>query len=522
MYRLGIDIGGTKINLGILNGDNELLGNKKVYIRDIKNLADTIKVQVEMLCGELGIQRSELKSCGIGVPGTVSEDGRHLIKAPNIRILSENVVVDMEKALGIPTVMVQDSRAAAWGEYQCGSGKGAKTVVCITLGTGIGTGIVLDGKIYNGALGSAGEMGHIPVCEKGRSCGCGKTGCLEKYCAGGGLDITAAEVLGEGKTAADLFKAAKEGNVEAQAEIQNAVEMLGNAIVSLVNLLSPDCVLFSGGLSEQEELYINPLIAYVEAHCYTSGNIPQLQRAQLGENAPMIGAALMPVKKDRQPLLSASIMCADALHLAHSLDEIREAGIQYIHCDIMDNHFVPNLMLPMEMMNKLHDYTDIPFDYHIMAENPRSIIEKLVIKPGDIVSVHYESTVHLQLLLSYIKERGAKVAVAINPATPLSVLSEVLPQLDMILVMSVNPGFAGQKIVPTSFDKIRRLRKSLEKQGYTDVLIEVDGNCSFENAPKMYEAGADIFVVGTSSVFHKDMSIAEGTKKLFQLLGVEE
>lgn len=522
MYRLGIDIGGTKINIGLLDENNHLLGNHRLWIKDIHNLAESVKEAVNLLCTKQNVAIKEVISCGIGVPGTVSSDGRKLIKAPNIQILSKNVVEEIEQVLQIPVAMVQDSRAAAWGEYLCGAGKGAATVVCITLGTGIGTGMVLDGKIYNGSLGSAGELGHLPVCENGRPCGCGKNGCLEKYCAGGGLDITAREILGEGHTAADLFAAAKNGYEEAATQISHAVELLGKAIVAIVNLMSPDCILFSGGLSEQEALYLQPVMDYVRKHCYDSGKVPELKKAALGENAPMIGAALIPLPqatcKKRKPMLSASIMCADVLHMSRALDEIKEAGIQYIHCDIMDNHFVPNLMLPMEMMNKLHDYTDIPFDYHIMAEHPETIIEKLAIKPGDIIAVHYESTSHLQLLLTKIKEKGAKTAVAINPGTPFSVLSEVLPELDMVLLMSVNPGFAGQKIVPTSFDKIKRLRRYLDEEGYADMWIEVDGNCSFENVPKMYHAGADIFVVGTSSVFHKDLSIQEGTKKLLQSL----
>lgn len=518
MLRLGIDIGGTKINLGLLDENNRLLGNRKLYVAQITSLSDSLKAEVESLCAELGVDAADIVSCGVGVPGTVSEDGKRLLKAPNIAILSENVTQELEKALQLPVTLVQDSRAAAWGEYVCGAGVGGSTVVCITLGTGIGTGMVIDGKIYHGALGSAGEMGHIPVAENGRSCGCGKTGCLEKYCAGGGLDITARELLGEGKTAADLFAAAKDGDAAAAGEISKAVKMLGNAVVSIINLISPDCILFSGGLSEQEEMYLNPLIAYVQEHCYSSGRIPRLEKAALGENSPLIGAALVPTVEKRKALLSASVMCADVMHMEQALQQIEDAGIQYIHCDIMDNHFVPNLMLPMELLNQLHQHSRLPFDYHIMAENPQTIIDKLLIREGDYVSIHYESTHHLQRVITAAREKGAKVAVAINPATPISVLEEVMPEVDMILLMTVNPGFSGQKIVPTSFDKIKKLRKMLDQNGYRHIPIEVDGNCSFENVPKMYAAGAEIFVVGTSSVFRKDMSIREGTQRLYELL----
>lgn len=521
--RLGIDIGGTKINIGLLDENHQLLGNKKILVSDVNVLTESLQAAIKELSAECSIDTKNILSCGVGVPGTVSADGKRLLKAPNISILSEHVAADIEKALHIPTLLVQDSRAAAWGEYLCGAGAGAKTVICFTLGTGLGTGIVMDGKIFSGALGNAGELGHVPTVKNGRPCGCGKKGCLEKYCAGRGLDMTASELLGEGKTAYDLFKAAKHGNSNASAQIQQAVQQLGNTIVSAINLLSPDCVLFSGGLIEQKELYLSPLIEYIKEHCYSSGKLPRLEVAALGENAPMIGAALLfqsydnlPVKQE--PLLSASIMCADALNLGKSLEEIKDAGIQYIHCDIMDNHFVPNLMLPMELLSQLHQHTTIPFDYHLMAENPETIIEKLLIKDGDIISVHYESTTHLQLLLEMIHKKGAKAAVALNPATSVFVLSEVLAELDMVLLMTVNPGFSGQKIVPGSFAKIQRMRKMLDENGYSSMPIEVDGNCSFENVPKMYNAGANIFVVGTSSVFRKDLSIKEGTKMLLQTM----
>ena len=519
MIRVGIDIGGTKINIGLLDENNSIIANNKIYIRDIKNLTADVRNVIENLCADNRIDIHKISACGIGVPGTVSDDGKTLLKAPNISILPADVVAQFEKELKIPAFLVQDSRAAAYAEYMCGGGKGSKNVVCIAIGTGIGTGIVLDGQIYNGALGSAGELGHICVNEQGRKCGCGKIGCLEKYCAGGGLDITAVEILGDGKTAVDLFNEAKSGNEKAQKAIEEAVVLLGNAVVSVINLLSPECILFSGGLSSQTDLYINPCIEYVKEHCYSSGRLPKIKCAELGEDAPMIGAALIAKGgKKPAPILSASIMCADVLNFGKALDEIKEAGIEYIHCDIMDNHFVPNLMLAPELLNILHEYSDIPFDYHIMAENPITIIDRLTLKADDYVSVHYESTNHLQLALNAVKEKGAKACVAINPATPIDVIYEVLPMVDMVLLMSVNPGFAGQKIVPTSFDKIKRLRNYLDNNGYRDIKIQVDGNCSFENVPKMYDAGAEIFVVGTSSVFQKGHTIKEGTQKLFNIL----
>ena len=201
MVKIGIDIGGTKINIGLFSAkEKSLIASKKGYIAEISDLSAYIKDTTDALCKENGIQPDEILSIGIGIPGTVSADGKKILKAPNISLLSDDLAEKIEGSLNVPVSFVQDSRAAAWGEYLCGGGKGAESVVCVTLGTGIGTGIVLGGKIYNGALGCAGELGHLPIAEGGRPCGCGKNGCLEKYCAGGGLDITAGELLGEGKT----------------------------------------------------------------------------------------------------------------------------------------------------------------------------------------------------------------------------------------------------------------------------------------------------------------------------------
>ena len=293
MVRAGIDIGGTKIRVGLIDAKFfALLGEKKLPVSKITAPAAEIRDALAELADECGVHMEDIVSVGAGVPGTVSEDGRRILKVPNISVLSENFADLLEESLGIPVTMIQDSRAAAWGEYVCGGGKGAKTLICMTLGTGVGTGIVIGGRIYHGALGCAGELGHLPAVPNGRPCGCGQRGCMEKYAAGRGLDITAAELLGKGMTAADLFRAAENGNEKAASAITEAVQLLGNAVVAAVNLLSPDVILFSGGLSEQRRLYLDPMIAYVKEHCYQSCSLPRMEAASLGENSPPIGAAL--------------------------------------------------------------------------------------------------------------------------------------------------------------------------------------------------------------------------------------
>lgn len=212
--------------------------------------------------------------------------------------------------------------------------------------------------------------------------------------------------------------------------------------------------------------------------------------------------------------ISPSLMCADFLHLGDELKALEAHGIEYLHIDIMDGVFVSNYTLGTDFIKKVHAATDIPLDIHLMIERPDLKLDWFELREGDYVSVHYESCSHIQAVLSNIHKRGAKAMLALNPGTPLSVTEELLPDLDAILVMTVNPGFAGQKLVPQTLDKIRRLRDMLDMKGYNDIEIECDGNVSFENARKMSEAGANIFVAGTSSIYAKSGTFEENIRKL--------
>ena len=171
-------------------------------------------------------------------------------------------------------------------------------------------------------------------------------------------------------------------------------------------------------------------------------------------------------------------------------------------------------MLGPDVIKAVRKVSAVPADIHLMVKNPERHLHLFDLREGDIVAVHQESTIHLQRTLAAIRQAGAKAAVAINPATPLCVLEDVLPDIDMVVVMTVNPGFAGQKLVPQTLNKITRLRKMLDENGYEHVRIEVDGNCSFENGAKMRAAGADIFVCGTSSIFRKEGTITENVARL--------
>lgn len=199
--------------------------------------------------------------------------------------------------------------------------------------------------------------------------------------------------------------------------------------------------------------------------------------------------------------LSPSMMCADLLRLKETLHTFEEEKIEYLHMDIMDGQFVPNYMLGTDFVAGVRKISHIPVDLHLMIEEPEKKLDWFAPVENDLVSVHVESTRHLQKVLGTVRQRGARPVAAINPGTPLCMLEEVTDDIDGVLVMTVNPGFSGQRLVPGALDKIRRLRGYLDDRGREDVFIEVDGNVSIENAVRMRDAGAEIFVAGTSCLF---------------------
>ena len=217
--------------------------------------------------------------------------------------------------------------------------------------------------------------------------------------------------------------------------------------------------------------------------------------------------------------IAPSMMCVDFMNIEKSIRTMEENGIEYLHIDVMDGEFVNNYTLGTDFCKVLKQNSRIPLDIHLMIEKPENKLSWFEFGEGDYVSVHYESTKHVQRALQQIRARGAKPMIALNPTTPLEVLEWVLPDIDAVLLMTVNPGFAGQKLIPQTLKKITDCRRFLDERGYTNVEIEVDGNVSFENARKMREAGANIFVGGTSSVFRSGDGIAENIAKLREMIG---
>ena len=201
--------------------------------------------------------------------------------------------------------------------------------------------------------------------------------------------------------------------------------------------------------------------------------------------------------------LSPSILSADYTILGEQIRTMDEAGAQYVHIDVMDGQFVPSISIGLPVIKTIRKCTDRIFDVHLMIEEPIRYIDEFAEAGYDIITVHAESCRHLDRTIDAIKEKGIKAGAALNPATPLSAIEYVLPTLDMVLVMTVNPGFGWQKLIPYTVDKVRNLRELVKRSG-NKIDIEVDGGINLSNVQEVVDAGANIIVAG-SAVFNGDI-----------------
>jgi ribulose-phosphate 3-epimerase len=213
--------------------------------------------------------------------------------------------------------------------------------------------------------------------------------------------------------------------------------------------------------------------------------------------------------------ISASVLSADFGRLAEHVKQAEAAGVDWIHVDVMDGHFVPNITIGPAVTKALRRATSLPLDVHLMIENPERYVEAFAAAGADWLGIHVEATVHLERLIQQIKETGAKAAVTLNPATPLDCLEYILQDVDMVLLMTVNPGFSGQKFIPGVLPKIRRLRQMIDAQNL-DVLLQVDGGVSFDTVSDIVAAGADVLVSG-SGLFN-DKPLADNVRRLRELM----
>ncbi|MBJ7284311.1 MAG: ribulose-phosphate 3-epimerase, partial [Akkermansiaceae bacterium] len=284
-------------------------------------------------------------------------------------------------------------------------------------------------------------------------------------------------------------------------------------------------------LSEADRLPVNPMIGYLEiggpklGRDYSDGELERNLRESLAylretwldgqaEPAP-VAAKPVELKTVSKIRIEPSIMCADAGHLADEVRRLAEVGVHALHFDIMDAHFVPNMPLGLGMIEQIRPLTSLPFDAHLMVDDPAFFIPLLAKIGVDHVSIHIEAVPDAERVLAMIRDHGMKAGLGFNPGTPLDALDLLVPHLDFVLIMTVNPGFAGQKLVPTTLKKIADCRARLDALG-ANIPIQVDGNVSFENIPAMVAAGGDWLIAGTSSLFSKQASRGENMTRMLK------
>ncbi len=214
--------------------------------------------------------------------------------------------------------------------------------------------------------------------------------------------------------------------------------------------------------------------------------------------------------------IAPSIVSADFTRLGDEIRAAEQAGADIIHIDVMDGHFVPNITIGYGVVEAVRKITRLPLDVHLMIEAPDRYIQNFIDAGSDILTVHYEAVVHLHRTVQVIREGGVKAGVSVNPATPVENLDDILADADMVLLMSVNPGFGGQKFIPASFERLKRLKARIVEKGLS-TQIEIDGGIGTDNAGKVADAGADILVMG--SAFFNSPDYVSTMETLNEILG---
>lgn len=313
-YYIGVDVGGTNIACGIVNDNCKIIARSKVKTNEqgkaeYAEVLEKIKSAIRIACDEAEIALSAAHSIGIGCPGTCNSDSGVVEYSNNLGFLNVPLRKDLEDEFKIPVYLDNDANAAAFGEFIAGAAKGAKSTVVITLGTGVGSGIVIDGKVYRGANFAGGEIGHTVIVTDGAPCTCGRKGCFEAYSSATGLvrmttqaierdpkSIMARMIREDGKVSArTAYKAMKEGDSTAKAVTEEYVKYLSCGIANVINTFQPDILCIGGGVCNEGDTLLKPLKAAVAEQIYSkrSAKNTDIVICSLGNDAGIIGAAML-------------------------------------------------------------------------------------------------------------------------------------------------------------------------------------------------------------------------------------
>jgi glucokinase len=308
MVNIGVDLGGTNIRFGITDENGKILYRDRICTKP-NRCSDAIICSViqgiDAILAKASLRHADVLSIGMGVPGTADSKNGVVVFAPNLCWKEMEISKAIQHAFHIPIRIVQDTRAAAWAEFQIGAGKGLRSVASVTIGTGIGCGMVFEGRIFSGGLDTAGEFGHQIVEFEGNLCNCGRRGCLEAHAGGLAILRNAKETIPEicdllqknesEVEVHDVYLLATEGNVKARQLTDSVVRYIGMGLVNLINICSVELISLSGGISNApKELLLNPLREFIRERAYpVVANRVRVCCSALGEDAPLIGAALL-------------------------------------------------------------------------------------------------------------------------------------------------------------------------------------------------------------------------------------
>lgn len=294
--RIGIDIGGTDTKIGLVDVNQKLLASRVIPTEaqnDPKQVVQKIGRTVLELMEELGIAMDQCVGAGVGVPGTVDRKRGVVIYSNNIRWEEVPLAKLLAEYLPVPIRIANDADCAALGETAAGAAKDYQDVVMLTLGTGVGGSVVLDGKIFEGRKTGGSELGHMVIVENGELCSCGRRGCLEAYASATALKKAAEKAFGKSMEPEEIFRRAQEGEKTARVIVEDYLQKLGTGVVNIVNIFRPQMLLIGGGISRQGELLLDPIRKVMQEKCFggSYGEIPEIEIAALGNQAGMIGAA---------------------------------------------------------------------------------------------------------------------------------------------------------------------------------------------------------------------------------------
>ena len=312
MYYIGIDIGGTNIACGIVDEECRIIASAKVKTnapRPYEEILEAIKESVRAACAKAGISPSNAECIGIGCPGTCNRESGTVEYANNLGFVNAPVGRDIEEAFGLKTYLDNDANAAAFGEFVAGAAKGSRNAVVITLGTGVGSGIIIDGKIYSGSNFAGGEIGHTVIVADGLPCTCGRNGCFEAYSSATGLihmtseaaalnpeSLTARLIEQDGRVSArTAYKAMKQGDETGKAITERYVKYLACGIANTINIFQPDILCIGGGVCNEGDTLLLPLKKQVAEQIYSknSAKNTEIVICSLGNEAGIIGAAML-------------------------------------------------------------------------------------------------------------------------------------------------------------------------------------------------------------------------------------